>query len=155
MNVTIIHALPIDASDILALQKLAYQSEAILNDDWTIPPLTQNLSEMRKDFDSMIILKAVWKERTIGSVRAHEDSGTCYVGRLIVHPNYQKNGIGTLLMNKIEAIFPHVDRFELFTGVKSIDNIRLYEKLGFIQYRFEDLSPKVQLVFMEKKNLER
>jgi ribosomal protein S18 acetylase RimI-like enzyme len=154
MNVTILRALPIDGSDILALQKFAYQSEAILNDDWAIPPLTQSLSEIRKDFDTMTILKAVGEERIIGSVRAHEDSGTCYVGRLIVHPDYQKNGIGTLLMDKIETIFPHVDRFELFTGTKSISNIRLYEKLGYRQYRYEDLSPKVRLVFMEKKPMQ-
>ena len=36
-------ALYSDLEEILALQKLAYQSEAELYDDYTIPPLTQSL----------------------------------------------------------------------------------------------------------------
>jgi len=39
----------------------------------------------------------------------------------------------------------------LFTGVKSTDNIRLYQKLGYRKLREEDLSPKVRLVFMGKR----
>jgi GNAT superfamily N-acetyltransferase len=150
MDFSITRADSQDASEILILQKLAYQSEARLNDDWTIPPLTQTLAEMEKDIDTMMVLKAVAGNRIIGSVRAHESSGTCFIGRLIVHPDYQKGGIGSALMNAIETAFSKTDRFELFTGTKSIDNIRLYEKLGYTQYRFEDLSPKVRIVFLEK-----
>lgn len=36
-----------DAAAILALQKLAYQSEARLYDDYSLPPLTQTLPEMQ------------------------------------------------------------------------------------------------------------
>ena len=46
-----------DAAEILELQKLAYQSEAVLYDDWSIPPLTQTLDEIKKDFDEMTFLK--------------------------------------------------------------------------------------------------
>lgn len=62
-------------------------------------------------------------------MRASLDSGNCQVGRLIVHPDYQGKGIGTLLMNRIETISTRADRFELFTGVKSINNIQLYQSL--------------------------
>jgi hypothetical protein len=33
-----------DAAEILALQKLAYQSEAAIYQDYSIPPLTQTLA---------------------------------------------------------------------------------------------------------------
>ena len=48
------------------------------------------------------------------------------------------------------AFFPNAQRFELFTGAKSTDNIRLYQKLGYEEYRQQDLSKKVRIVFMEK-----
>lgn len=39
-------ASPADAAAILALQKLAYQSEARLYNDFSIPPLLQTLEEL-------------------------------------------------------------------------------------------------------------
>jgi ribosomal protein S18 acetylase RimI-like enzyme len=140
-----------DADEILALQKLAYQSEAKLNDDWTIPPLMQTPSEIKAEFGTKVFLKAAWEGRIIGSVRAYLDYGTCFIGRVIVHPDYQGGGIGTKLMENIEKAFLNAERFELFTGVKSTHNIRLYRRLGYEACREEDLSPKVRLVFMAKK----
>ncbi len=45
-----------DAADILDLQRLAYQSEARLYDDYLIPPLTQTLDEMKGDIDELFEL---------------------------------------------------------------------------------------------------
>jgi hypothetical protein len=36
MDISIVQANPDDVGEILALQKMAYKSEAKLNDDWTI-----------------------------------------------------------------------------------------------------------------------
>lgn len=156
MDVKIVQACIDDAPDILELQKIAYQKEAILYNDWTIPPLSQTLSEIRAEFKNSVFLKALWGNRIVGSVRALVDSDTCTckVGRLIVHPDFQGKGIGSLLMKNIEASFPNVKRFELFTGTKSVDNIRLYQKLGYKDYRQNNLSQKVRIVFMEKLQLE-
>jgi GNAT superfamily N-acetyltransferase len=151
MDISITQASPEDAAAILALQKIAYQSEAELNDDWTIPPLLQTLSNIELEFETKMFLKAVCADKIIGSARASLDSGACLIGRLIVHPAYQGKGIGTLLMRRIETLFSDAERFELFTGSKSIHNIRLYKRLGYQGFREQDLSPKVRLVFMEKR----
>lgn len=150
MSINIIQAQIKDACDILALQKIAYQSEAKLNKDWNIPPLMQTLSEIEAEFENKIFLKAIEANKITGSVRAFLDSDTCRIGRLIVHPDCRKQGIGTQLMKNIESVFSHAGRFELFTGIKSIQNIRLYQKLGYREFRQEELTPKVRLVFMEK-----
>ncbi len=140
-----------DAAAILELQKLAYQSEARLYDDWNLPPLTQTLDSMRAEFDGGVVLKACLNARIVGSVRAREADGACHVGRLIVSPGLQGQGIGTRLMRAIEAEFPATERFELFTGSRSEANLRLYERLGYQRCREQVLSPAVTLVYLEKR----
>jgi ribosomal protein S18 acetylase RimI-like enzyme len=139
-----------DAPAILALQKRAYESEARAYGDWSLPPLTQTLEELRAEIAGMVVLKALDGEQLIGSVRARESSGTCHVGRLIVEPSQQGLGIGTRLMHEIEAAFPEVARFELFTGNRSEANIRLYQRLGYVRCREQAISTVVTLVFLEK-----
>ena len=58
MQVDIQQASVEDADEILALQKLAYRSEARLYGDWSIAPLTQTLDQLRRQFSDHIILKA-------------------------------------------------------------------------------------------------
>ncbi len=94
-----------DAEAILSLQKLVYKSEAEIYNDFNIPPLVQTLKDINDDFERQIFLKATINGKIIGSVRAFAKEKTCYVGRLIVHPDFQNQGIGTKLLNNIENIF--------------------------------------------------
>ena len=142
-----------DAEIILRLQKLAYQSEAKRYNDNTIPPLIQTLDEMRVDFKKQTILKAVMSGRIIGSVRAYMEKGTCYIGRLIVDPDYQNRGIGTRLIHHIESRFEEADRFELFTGHESKEALHLYHKLGYTMFKSEQLTSHT-LIFLEKRKLD-
>ncbi|OGW34108.1 MAG: GNAT family N-acetyltransferase [Nitrospirae bacterium GWC2_56_14] len=143
-------ATPADAEKILALQRLAYRSEAELYADDRIPPLLQSLDDIREEFTCQLFLKASLDGRIIGSVRAFCDEGSCFIGRLIVHPDHQGKGIGTELMARIERHFPEGRRFELFTGHRSERNIRLYERLGYSIFRRQQVSDSLTLVFMEK-----
>ncbi|NJL72790.1 MAG: GNAT family N-acetyltransferase, partial [Candidatus Competibacteraceae bacterium] len=86
----------------------------------------------------------------IGSVRARAEAGTCHIGRLIVHPDRQNQGIGRQLMAAIEARFPEAQRFELFTGDRSGKNLGLYAKLGYREFKREPLGDRVTLVYLEK-----
>jgi phosphoribosylanthranilate isomerase len=143
-----------DLADILRLQKLAYQSEAELNDDYNIPPLTQTFEQIEAEFEKSIFLKAALNGQIIGSVRAYQKDETCYIGRLIVHPDAQNRGLGSRLVKAIEAQFT-CDRFELFTSEKSDRNLYLYRKLGYRDFKQEQLSPKIKLLFLEKTNERR
>ncbi|MBW4604282.1 MAG: GNAT family N-acetyltransferase [Calothrix sp. FI2-JRJ7] len=139
-----------DAPAILELQKLAYQSEAKLYNDFNIPPLIQTMEELKVDFTSKAFLKAQVESFLIGSVRGYQAGNTCYIERLIVHPNYQGQGIGTALMESFESCFSQVQRFELFTGTKSNRNIHLYERLGYKIFKNEEINKNLSFVFMEK-----
>lgn len=147
---TICHAGLEDAGEILALQRLAYQSEARLYNDWSLPPLTQSLETLRVEFGESVVLKAILDGRIVGSVRARAVLGVCAIGRLIVHPDCQGRGIGSLLLKTIEAEFPEVSGYELFTGSLSEANIRLYQRHGYSISRTQSLSPAVTLVYLNK-----
>ncbi len=146
----IITAVIEDAETILALQRLAYQSEAAVYDDFTLRPLTETLEDIKARFHDRRFLKAIEDGQIVGSVRAFQEAATCHVERLVVHLDYQRRGIGTALLNMVETCFPAASRFELFTGHKSESNIRLYERAGYRAVRQERLNEKVTLVVMEK-----
>lgn len=139
-----------DAATLLELQKLAYQSEALLYDNFNIPPLTQSLDEMRTDITSKVCLKASVEGKIVGSVRGYQEKDTCFIERLIVYPDFQGQGIGTALIGQIESCFEEVQRFELFTGGKSKRNIYLYERLGYKIFKNQKINKNLSFVFMEK-----
>lgn len=54
------------------------------------------------------------------------------------------------MLNEVEVIFPHC-RYELFTSTLSLDNIRLYESVGYTEYKREKVNDKLTFVYLEKK----
>ena len=139
-----------DLEKILELQYLAYQSEAKLFGNMDIPPLKQTIEEVYNEFQKGTILKALDDIGVIiGSVRAYQENGTVYIGKLMVHPKMQRKGIGTKLLLEIEREYPN-QRYELFTSTKSISNIRLYERLGYKIFKEETVSQELQFVYLQK-----
>jgi len=120
-----------DLNDILNLQKTAFLVIAELYDCYDIEPLNQSLESIQHDFSHYLFLKAEYHGEIIGSVRIRKYEDVCWIGKLIVSPQFQNKGIGHKLMTESEKIFPDVKRYELFTAGKSIKNIRFYESLGY------------------------
>ncbi len=89
------------------------------------------------------------KDTIIGSVRAKESDGTVYIGKLMVHPNHRHKGYGSMLLSEIEGYFPD-KRYELFTSTRSLDNIRLYQKLGYTIFTRKVMNDELEFVYMEK-----
>ena len=139
-----------DLQEILDLQYLAYQSEAKLFNNQDIPPLKQTLQEVQGEYESGVILKVSDEEDAIiGSVRAYVTNGTVYIGKLVVHPQKQSQGIGTKLLLAIENEYPN-QRYELFTSTKSIRNIALYQRLGYHSFKQEKITEEMEFVYLEK-----
>lgn len=139
-----------DLPIILDLQYLAYQSESKLLNNLNIPPLKQTLSDIIDEFNKGIILKATDNNKIIGSVRGYVENSTLYIGKLIVHPKFQRKGIGTKLLLSIENLYDDVN-YELFTSNRSSRNILLYENLGYKKYREEMIGDNLTLIYLRKE----
>jgi ribosomal protein S18 acetylase RimI-like enzyme len=142
-------ASPEDAPEILQLQKLAYQSEAAIYNDYSIGPLIQTLDQMIVDIQKVTVLKMIMDSQIVGSVRGRVQNGTGYIGRLMVHPEYQSRGLGKHLLHEIETRLKPVSRYELFTGQQSQRNLHLYQKQGYRIFRQEPANDHF-VVYMEK-----
>jgi RimJ/RimL family protein N-acetyltransferase len=121
-----------DVDEILLLQK-----EVKTYNDFEIPPLIETLDELKLLFRNHIFLKATIDGKIVGSVRASLNKDTCHIGRLIVNPAFQNQGIGTKLLAEIEQKCSACKRFELFTGIRSARTIHLYEKNGYKAFKTE------------------
>ena len=139
-----------DLQEILDLQYLAYQSEAKLFNDPDIPPLKQTLPEVYSEYEKGILLKALNEDgKIVGSVRAFCNHDTAYIGKLIVHPDWQRKGIGTRLLLEIEQLCQK-ERYELFTSTRSTGNIKLYERLGYVIFKETTVNDELRFVYLEK-----
>jgi ech hydrogenase subunit C len=140
-----------DVPEILALQKVSYQSEAEIYGDDSLPALQQNLDDLAGDFDKKVFFKAVVNGKIIGAVRGYAEGETAHILRLIVHPYFRGRGVGSKLVGEIEHSFgPSVKRFEAFTGHNSKRNIYVYGKLGYKTFKTEPFSNTIQWVYMQK-----
>ena len=145
-------ACALDLAEILELQRLAYQSEAILLNNFSIPPLTQTLAEVEIEFRNGVFLKATDSDHIIGSVRGYGKDSTLFIGKLIVHPDFRGKGIGTSLLTAIEQLYPAC-RYELFTSAKSEKNLRLYERQGYRKFMEKSVAPELTFIYLEKAPL--
>ena len=140
-----------DIPEILALQKIAYRSEAELYGDDSVPALNQTLEQITADFDQMIFLKAVVNGKIIGSIRGRRDGDTAHISRVAVHPYFQQKGLATRLIKQIEQEVGDVRTYEAFTGHQSLRNLHLYEKMGYRQVRTEPFTSTVNWVYLQKE----
>lgn len=141
-----------NAPALLDLQRAAFQQEAELYQDWSIPPLQETLAQLEADMAQQVFLVAInhLDQAIVGSVRLRLDGTTAFIGRLAVHPRFQRQGVGGVLMCSAERHFLEARRFELFTGDRSIGNLAFYGRCGYKPFRRQRISDKVTLVYLEK-----
>ena len=139
-----------DLPEMLALQKISYQSEAEMYGDESLPALQQSLADLEKDFETKIFLKAVVNGKIIAAFRGYAEGDTAHLLRLIVHPYFRGRGLGPKLIREMEQRFPNATRFEAFTGHKSKRNLYVFKTLGYEQFKTEPFTPSITWVYLEK-----
>ena len=150
--VEIARALPEDAGEILTLQRAAYVTEAQLYGDPFIAPLVESLDQVRTVIETATVLKATDGGRVVGAVRGRTSGSTCLVGRLVVAPDRQGQGIGSALLAAMHEAVPEVAAFDLFTGHLSEGNLRLYRRLGYRETQRERVQDHLMLVHLRRES---
>lgn len=140
---------PADAGEVLTLQRAAYVTEARAHGDLDLPPLLETLDETRVALEGLS-----WgvreNGRLVASVRLTVTGPVGVIGRLVVAPDRQGEGLGSGLLRFAESAAPaDVTVFRLFTGSNSVGPLHLYAKHG---YRETHRTPENnhELVHLEK-----
>ncbi len=133
-------ARPADAEELLVLQRCCWVPEGRANQAFDIPPLVEELDEVRAGLGAWHTWVVRVGGRLVASVRGRVDpDGGWEIGRLMVAPDLQGRGLGRWLLAHAEAAAPgEVDRVWLVTGDHSTRNQRFYRRAG---YRAQPTSP--------------
>jgi tRNA (guanine37-N1)-methyltransferase len=145
-----VRAAPADAGEILTLQRACWVQEAIANDGLDIPALHETLDDVRAwmaEWDTWVVRRA---GRLVGAVRGRLEGDAWDIGRIMVAPDLQGQGLGRVLLEHIQAVAPEqATSYVLFTGAASARNHRMYKKAGFRLRR--DLPAPAGAVILTKR----
>ena len=130
-------AVPADAGELLTLQLACWVAEQRANPGVVIHAQNESLEDVRRWLDQWTVIVRRRGGRLIAAARGRverhgEHAGAWDVGRLMVAPDLQGQGLGRDMLARIEAAAPgDVSAYVLFTGAGSVDNIRMYKKAGY------------------------
>jgi tRNA (guanine37-N1)-methyltransferase len=130
-----------DAGELFTLTRACWLQELWANPEVVIPALEESFDDAIRGVAEWTTFVARAGGRIVGSTRGRlAGDGTVWdVGRVMVAPDLQGRGLGRYLLELIEAAAPpEVTSYELWTGAKSVENIRMYKKAG---YRLQGPAP--------------
>jgi tRNA (guanine37-N1)-methyltransferase len=130
-----------DAGELFTLTRACWLQELWANPGVVIPALEESFEEALRGLEDWTTFVALAGGRIVGSTRGKvvRDGTVWDVGRVMVAPDLQGRGLGRHLLEVAEAAAPaEVTTYELWTGAKSVDNIRMYKKAG---YRLQGPAP--------------
>jgi tRNA (guanine37-N1)-methyltransferase len=147
---------PSDAGELLTLQRAAFLAEARLNGTLELPPLTETLAELTASIESDAVLVARLRGRLVAAVRGRAEPGhRWYIGRLAVAPDLERQGIGSLMMDRIEDLAPSgTVAFRLLIGAGSMINRGFCRRRGYVDIERTVDPDGVPIVIMERPVLE-
>ena len=139
-----------DAPAMLALQRHAFEPEALASRSREIPPLQETLADIEGHLREATVLKAMDGDRLVGAIRGVVEGDTCVVRVLVVAQDQRGQGLGARLLAAIEAAHPRVARFELTTNMVMAGNVRFYLRHGYVVVEERQHAPTIRLAFMRK-----
>jgi ribosomal protein S18 acetylase RimI-like enzyme len=152
---------PLDLDDtttvlcILELQQFAYQTEARLAGFREPPLLPDGIPSIRQSGEAFFGMFAGNREsglqesdaQLIGAISAANRSRTTEICRLMVHPDYMRQGIGSALLEHLLAAYKQSPLFTVTVNARNVPAIALYEKFGFVPANRKELAS--DLIFIE------
>lgn len=149
---SVVPATPGDAGELFTLQRACWVQEALANDSLAaIPPLHESIDDVRAWLGTWSTWVVRSEGRLVGAVRGRLEGTAWEVGRLMVAPDLQGRGLGRVLLAHVEAAAPaEATSYTLFTGARSVDNIRMYKKAGY-RVRTDLEAPPLAVVLTKRR----
>ncbi|ASA24141.1 GNAT family N-acetyltransferase [Paenibacillus donghaensis] len=132
--------------ELWSLQHKAYRLEAELIGFHEIPPLLETRDMLRSSREAFY--GCVDDEGDLmGAVAAEEESpGNLTVTRMMVGPQYFRQGVAGRLLEYIFTQYAGMKQFTVSTGKLNLPAVALYTKHGFIPVSVEEVAPGVELI---------
>jgi ribosomal protein S18 acetylase RimI-like enzyme len=132
----------------LDIQRLAYRIEADLIGFEGIPPLHESLEELRASQESFL---GYFVDEQLAAFVSYEIANSVLdIGRLVVHPDYFRRGIGQTLIRALDET-AGIKRIIVSTGALNLPARKLYENLGFSLIDEISLDEGVKIARYEKQ----
>jgi ribosomal protein S18 acetylase RimI-like enzyme len=112
----------------LEIQRLAYRIEADLIGFEGIPPLHESLEQLRASPETFL---GYFVDEELSAFVSYELADSVLdIGRLVVHPDYFRRGIGQTLIRALDET-AGIKTIIVSTGALNLPARKLYENLGF------------------------
>ena len=141
------------ASQLQAVLQAGYASEAAIIAHPDFPPLRESLADLRRSSDQFLVFRKGGK--VVGVVSFFCDAGCIRTTRLVVHPDYHRQGIASALLAELERRFESATSFAVSTAKDNLPAIRLYEQFGYVPNSTTHSAEGILLVHLTKRRSAR
>jgi ribosomal protein S18 acetylase RimI-like enzyme len=120
------------AEEVWALQHPAYRVEAALIGVSNLPPLLDTVKSLQTCGESFWGYREVEEGDLIGAISFElEREGYYAIRRLMVHPDFMRRGIGSILMKHLLSQSSPFARWTVTAEIRNLPAISLYGSFGF------------------------
>ncbi|WP_239618431.1 GNAT family N-acetyltransferase [Cohnella mopanensis] len=122
------------AEEVWALQHPAYRIEAALIGVPDLPPLQDTIQSLQACGEIFIGFRNEEGE-LLGAVSyERERLGDLTICRLMVHPDYLRQGIATRMLEYLFSDQRNLCMWSVMAEIRNLPAIALYERLGFVRH---------------------
>lgn len=141
------------AEEVWALQHAAYRIEAALIGVVDLPPLQDTILSLQAS-DETFFGAYTDENELIGAIsfEADDQTGICTICRLMVHPDYHRRGVGSLLVEHLLSTHSRPTAWGVTAEIRNMPAIALYERYGFVRERIFTPQPGIELLWLVRKS---
>ncbi len=137
------------AEEVWALQHAAYRVEAALIGVADLPPLHDTVESLRQSRETFCGIRGPAGDLMGVIAYEQEQEGRFVICRVMVHPDYFRQGVGFRLLSHLLDTYPST-HWSVTAEARNLPALALYEKAGFTRQGAFQPAPGITLVRLER-----